>query len=108
MLNQLTLDLDWPVAEVIAPDETLWKNKGLWLEYPGDSSIDPNVLTNAAYFDFRGKRVKDFTFGWSDTPDTIHSINNVEITSEIDAVTAKKKSNPKLLRGVFNIGTPNQ
>lgn len=65
MLNQLCLDLDFAVAEVVAPTEASWQAKGLVLQYP--NAVD---ITNPAYFDFTKKRRTIMPFGYGNVPDS--------------------------------------
>lgn len=65
-LNQLSLDLDFDVSEFISPTQEFWLSKGLPLEYPA-----PGAIENGAYYDFRRRKVKSYTSGFSDVPDSI-------------------------------------
>lgn len=65
-LNQLSLDLDFNLSEFIAPTEEFWLSKGRVLEYPA-----PGNTTSSAYYDFRRRKVKGYTSGFSDAPDSI-------------------------------------
>lgn len=96
MLNQLSLDLDFPVAEVVSPNETLWASKGMMLEYPA-----PGATDNGAYYDFRRKKTKSFNFGYSDVPNSVPFVVNNTLSTPTPELDVKKKGFLSMLRGVF-------
>lgn len=68
-LNQLSINSDAPVAEIVAPDETTWTNRGLLFEYAGPG--------NPAYYNFKTKKVLSYTVNYSDAPDSIKKVADV-------------------------------
>lgn len=63
MLNQLTLDLDFQINEIIAPDELKWTQRLLPLVY--------SIPSDPGYFDFRKKRSLRYTFGFEHSTDAV-------------------------------------
>lgn len=69
MLNQLALDLDFPVGEVVSPTEAFWESKGLVKQYPNAEDVN-----NGAYRNFMLKPRKGYVFGYLNLIDTLPQI----------------------------------
>lgn len=86
-LNQLSLNLDSPLAELIIPNDSVWLQRGLQFEYPA-----PNAKDNGAYYNFKDKRTLRFTANYADVNDSIKLVPSLEPQAVSNGVFNKVKS----------------
>jgi len=89
-LNQLSLDLDYDIAEFISPTPEFWISKGRAFEYPA-----PGDTGSSAYYDFRAKKTSRFTANFADVSDSIppKTATTITIIGEAEENVSKYKNN---------------